>query len=195
MTFGQKLNYLRKNAGLTQEDVAQHLGISPQAVSKWENDLSCPDIMLLPEIAKLYEKTVDALLSDGDFAEAEAVEEKETTEEKEEIPAEEKQPEPVETETESKKNLDNSNLFLKVKVLSQQGDKVNIKLPVSLLKSLKSILGSVKLNSEMTGGIDLSGIDFDSIFELIESGAIGDIVDITSQNGDIVKICVERDSI
>lgn len=194
MTFGEKLNYLRKNAGLTQDDVAQHLGISPQAVSKWENDLSCPDIMLLPEIAKLYGKTVDALLSDGDFAEAEVTEEKEATEEKEEIPAEEKQPEPVEAKADSK-NLDNANLFLKVKVLSQQGDKVNIKLPVSLLKSLKSILGSVKLNSEMTGGIDLSGIDFDSIFELIESGAIGDIVDITSQNGDIVKICVERDSI
>ena len=195
MTFGEKLNYLRKHAGLTQDDVAQHLGISPQAVSKWENDLSCPDIMLLPEIAKLYGKTVDALLGDGDFAEAEVTEEKEATEEKEEIPAEEKQPEPVETETESKKNLDNSNLFLKVKVLSQQGDKVNIKLPISLLKSLKGVLGSITLNSDMTGGIDLSGIDFDSIFELIESGAIGDIVDITSQNGDIVKICVERDSI
>ena len=192
MTFGEKLNYLRKNAGLTQEDVAQHLGISPQAVSKWENDLSCPDIMLLPEIAKLYGKTVDALLADGNFAEVEVTEEKEA---REEIPAEEKQPEPTEIKTESKINPDNSNLFLKVKVLSQQGDKVNIKLPVSLLKSLKSILGSVKLNSEMTGGIDLSEIDFDSIFELIESGAIGDIVDITSQNGDIVKICVERDSI
>lgn len=195
MTFGEKLGYLRKNAGLTQDDVAQHLGISPQAVSKWENDLSCPDIMLLPEIAKLYGKTVDALLSDGDFAEAETVEEKEATEEKEEIPAEEKQPEPVETETESKKNLDNANLFLKVKVLSQQGDKVNIKLPVSLLKSLKGVLGSVLLNSDMTGGIDLSSIDLDMIFELVDRGVIGDIVDVSTQNGDIVKICVERDSV
>ena len=195
MTFGEKLNYLRKNAGLTQDDVAQHLGISPQAVSKWENDLSCPDIMLLPEIAKLYGKTVDALLSDGDFAEAEAVEEKETTEEKEEIPAQEKQPDSVKTETESKKNLDNSNLFLKVKVYSHQGDNVNVKLPVSLLKSLKGVLGSALLNSDMTGGIDLSSIDLDMIFELVDRGVIGDIVDIATQGGDYVKVCVERDSI
>lgn len=194
MTFGEKLSYLRKNARLTQDDVAQHLGISPQAVSKWENDLSCPDIMLLPEIAKLYGKTVDALLSDGDFAEAEVTEEKEATEEKEEIPAEEKQPEPVKAKTDSN-NLDNANLFLKVKVLSQQGDKVNIKLPISLLKSLKGVLGSITLNSDMTGGIDLSSIDFDMIFELVERGVIGDIVDVSTQNGDIVKICVERDSI
>ena len=54
MTFGEKLNSMRKNSGFTQEEVAVRLGISPQAVSKWENDLSCPDIMLLPEIAKLY---------------------------------------------------------------------------------------------------------------------------------------------
>lgn len=195
MTFGEKLGYLRKNAGLTQDDVAQHLGISPQAVSKWENDLSCPDIMLLPEIAKLYGKTVDALLGDGDFAEAEATEEKETTEEKGEIPAEEKQPEPVETETGSKKNLDNAHLFLKVKVYSHQGDNVNIKLPVSLLKSLKGVLGSVLLNSDMTGGIDLSSIDLDMIFELVDRGVIGDIVDIATQGGDYVKVCVERDGI
>ena len=48
MTFGEKLNSMRKNSGFTQEEVAVRLGISPQAVSKWENDLSCPDIMLLP---------------------------------------------------------------------------------------------------------------------------------------------------
>ena len=54
MTFGSKLNLMRKKAGLTQEEIAGELGISPQAVSKWENDLSCPDIMLLPRIAQIY---------------------------------------------------------------------------------------------------------------------------------------------
>ena len=198
MTFGEKLNYLRKNAGLTQDDVAQHLGISPQAVSKWENDLSCPDIMLLPEIAKLYGKTVDALLGDGDFTDAEIEEEKETTEkeeEKAENTAEEKQTDPVEAKTDDKKNLDKSNLFLKVKVYSHQGDNVNVKLPISLLKSLKGVLESIMLNSDMTGGIDLSSIDIDMIFELVERGVIGDIVDISTQGGDYVKVCIERDSL
>ena len=177
MTFGEKLNYLRKNAGLTQEDVAQHLGISPQAVSKWENDLSCPDIMLLPEIAKLYGITVDELLNSDSFEAEERIE-----------------PLVAEKETEQKTD-DKGDLFLKVRVLSQQGDKVNVKLPVSLLKSLKGILGSAMLNASLTGGIDLSSIDLDEIFALVERGVIGDIVDVTSQNGDIVKICVERDSI
>ena len=192
MTFGEKLNYLRKSAGLTQDDVARHLGISPQAVSKWENDLSCPDIMLLPEIAKLYGKTVDALLSNGDFTEAGVKEETEATNE---FPAKETAPKPLEANTESKKNLDNANLFLKVKVLSRQGDNVNVKLPVSLLKSVKGILGNIKLNSDMTGGVDLSEIDFDAIFELVERGVIGDIVDIATQSGDYVKVCVEREDI
>lgn len=186
MTFGEKLNYMRKKAGLTQEEVSHRLGISPQAVSKWENDLSCPDIMLLPEIAKLYGISVDALLGGGDFTESEA---------KRETPAEEKKPEPREAKTDIKKNANISNLFLKVKVISQFGDNVNVKLPVSLLKSLKGVLESVKLNSAMTGGIDLSTIDFDAVFELVDSGVLGEIVDITTQNGDMIKVCVEQESI
>lgn len=186
MTFGEKLNYMRKQAGLTQEEVSHRLGISPQAVSKWENDLSCPDIMLLPEIAKLYGISVDALLGDGDFTEAEV---------KKESPPQEKQPEQSKVKTDIKKNVNISNLFLKVRVISQFGDNVNVKLPVSLLKSLKGVLGSVKLNSAMTGGIDLSEIDFDAIFELVDSGVIGEIVDVTTQNGDIIKVCVERENI
>ncbi len=62
MTIGQKLADMRRRAGLTQDAVAEHLGISPQAVSKWENDISCPDITFLPEIATLYNTSVDELL-------------------------------------------------------------------------------------------------------------------------------------
>ena len=45
-SFGQRFQRLRKNAGLTQEEVATKLNITPQAVSKWENDASAPDISL-----------------------------------------------------------------------------------------------------------------------------------------------------
>lgn len=183
MTFGEKLNHMRKKAGFTQEEVSHRLGISPQAVSKWENDLSCPDIMLLPEIAKLYGISVDALLGDDDLSKTE------------ETAAEKKQPEQSAPKTDIKKNLNNSNSFVKVKVLSQFGDNVNVKLPVSLLKSLKGVLGNIKFNNSVTGGIDLSGLDIDMIFDLVESGAIGEIVDITTQNGDIIKVCVEQESV
>ena len=182
MTFGEKLNHLRKNAGLTQEDISSRLGISPQAVSKWENDLSCPDIMLLPEIAKLYGITVDELLNSADPEK----------EKKIEIPVAEKE---TKEKVESKKSDDKGELFIKVQVFSRQGDNINVKLPVALVKSVKSILKSVSVNSSATNGIDISDIDFDMIFELIERGVIGDIVDITTQGGDYVKICVERESI
>ena len=72
MTFGSKLNLMRKKAGLTQEEIAGELGISPQAVSKWENDLSCPDIMLLPRIAQIYNISVDELLNQ-DYSEVSSV--------------------------------------------------------------------------------------------------------------------------
>ena len=182
MTFGEKLNYLRKNAGLTQEDISSRLGISPQAVSKWENDLSCPGIMLLPEIAKLYGITVDELLNSENFEQEEK--NKNTVMEKE-----------TDKKAEVKKDDDKGDLFLKVKIHTHQGDNVNVKLPASLLKSIKGLLGSVKLNSDMTGGIDLSEIDFDMIFELVERGVIGDIVDMTTQTGDCVKVCVERENV
>lgn len=52
----------RKERGLTQEELARVLGISYQAVSKWENALSMPDITLLPELSRTLEVTVDKLL-------------------------------------------------------------------------------------------------------------------------------------
>lgn len=52
---------LRKAAGLTQEQLASRLGISYQAVSKWENAQSCPDVMLLPRLAEIFGISIDAL--------------------------------------------------------------------------------------------------------------------------------------
>ena len=64
MSIGERLLKMRKERGLTQEDIADALGVTPQAVSKWENDVSCPDITLLPKLAKLLGTTTDAILSD-----------------------------------------------------------------------------------------------------------------------------------
>jgi len=60
-TLSEQLLALRKSKGLTQEDLATQLGISYQAVSKWENGQSCPDIALLPRLAEIYEVTIDSL--------------------------------------------------------------------------------------------------------------------------------------
>lgn len=62
MYLSSNLKKYRIMKGLTQEDVADFLGITPQSVSKWERDESCPDITLLPALANIFETSVDLLL-------------------------------------------------------------------------------------------------------------------------------------
>lgn len=64
-TIGERIKFHRKRLGMTQEQLAEHIGVSAQAVSKWENNLSCPDISILPELAALFGITVDELLGKG----------------------------------------------------------------------------------------------------------------------------------
>ena len=59
---GKQIALLRKNKGLTQEDVAERLNISPQAVSKWENGRTMPELSLLVELSELLDCTVDGIL-------------------------------------------------------------------------------------------------------------------------------------
>ena len=59
--FGQRIAAYRKERGLTQESLAQRLGVTNQAVSKWESDQCCPDIMLLPALADEFGVSLDEL--------------------------------------------------------------------------------------------------------------------------------------
>lgn len=61
-TLGKRISAGRKKLGLTQDALAEKLGVTAQAVSKWENDQSCPDITMLPKLAELFDTTTDALL-------------------------------------------------------------------------------------------------------------------------------------
>lgn len=64
MNLGKNISELRKKNNLTQEELANMLGVSPQAVSKWENDTACPDIALLPKIAEIFGVTIDELMNE-----------------------------------------------------------------------------------------------------------------------------------
>ena len=62
MQLGKRIKELRIENNLTQESLAEQLGVSFQAVSRWENDLTYPDITLLPILANMFGVTVDYLL-------------------------------------------------------------------------------------------------------------------------------------
>lgn len=61
----EQIAFLRRQKGLTQEELAKALGVSNQAVSKWEAGQCCPDIGLLPDIAALFGVTIDQLMGYG----------------------------------------------------------------------------------------------------------------------------------
>lgn len=62
-TFGNLVTQLRKAKGMTQADLAEKMGITDKAVSKWERDLSYPDIVSIPHLAEILGVTVDELLT------------------------------------------------------------------------------------------------------------------------------------
>ncbi len=62
MSLGQQLKKLRESKGFSQEDVAKKIGIMRQAVYKWENDKSCPDIENLILLSEMYNVTLDELI-------------------------------------------------------------------------------------------------------------------------------------
>ena len=65
MTFGEKLKEARKKAGMTQEQLANLLSVSRQAITKWESDKGMPDIENLKVLSKALEVSIDSLLDDG----------------------------------------------------------------------------------------------------------------------------------
>ena len=61
-TLGMMIAELRKEKGMTQLELAERMGVTDKAVSKWERDLSCPDINSLPNLAEILGVTVDELM-------------------------------------------------------------------------------------------------------------------------------------
>ena len=64
MSMGKNIAYFRKSKGYTQEELGQKIGVTNQAVSKWESETSMPDIMLLPQIANELDVTLDDLFAE-----------------------------------------------------------------------------------------------------------------------------------
>ena len=65
MSIGENIARLRKEKGWTQVELGEKLGVSNQAVSKWESEMTFPDVMLLPYIAELFEVSIDDLYNEA----------------------------------------------------------------------------------------------------------------------------------
>lgn len=163
-TIGNRIAKFRKAKGMTQEELASIMGVSSQAVSKWENDASCPDISLLPQLCKTLGVTADELLTGK-------------TDEVKLVPAQER------------KSLDE--LTMRVNVLSHEGDKVKVNLPMTLVKVCMEIGVEIAPGFMGEQGDALKGIDLNKIVELVERGLIGKLVEIESADGDTVEVVVE----
>ena len=61
-TLGMRIAELRKEHGMTQLELAEKMGVTDKAVSKWERDLSCPDITSIPNLAKIFGVSVEDLM-------------------------------------------------------------------------------------------------------------------------------------
>lgn len=168
---GKNLLTLRKEKNWTQDEVAEKLGVSAQAVSKWETGASCPDISLLPVISDLYGVLVDDLLRDEEERR--------------------KRKESVMTYVPEEKRKKPEELLFRVLVDSGDGDKVRINLPLPLLKAGIGFGMASKFTSKFLGENALKDIDLEQIFRLAESGVIGKLIEVDSGNGDHVEIVVE----
>ena len=164
MSIGKRIAALRRETNLKQDDLAQMLEVSPQAVSKWENDQTCPDISLLPKLAKILGVSVDELLSV-----------------KQEL-------QPVVTLVPEDQRKDIKDMTLRIVVDSADGDKVRVNLPMAL------VLLAMEMGMEMpqvSGNDALKDIDWAQVMELVRHGVMGNLIEVESADGDIVRIFVE----
>lgn len=231
-TLGRRIARLRLAKTATQERLAKELNVSPQAVSKWENDINYPDISLLPDLARFLGVSVDELLSGASASAQESSAAQESATEKSaaeavsvvvdepaeivEEPAEQdnqgiatqssgfsfgklfgksmiKVEKNDEADGSKKKGVRLGNGSAKhglhVYIVSDDGDVVDMCVPLGLAKFVLNsgiqVSGSY-LNQETQE--QLSNINLDALMDAAKTGESGTLVDITSADGDVVKI-------
>lgn len=167
LTLGRRIQALRREQALTQDALAERMGVTPQAVSKWENDLSCPDILSLPRLAKELHTSIDTLLTGESPASSSALTVKKPEE-----------------------------LIVRIAFNSEDGTRFGLNLPFTVFR-LGVMYDMLKFTiTSESGEVDaekfaqaMADTDFRHIVRLIESGVTGKLVDIDM--GDRLTIWTE----
>lgn len=164
-TLDERIAYYRKKCGLTQEDLAEKCSVTPQAVSKWENAITSPDISLLPRLSEIFGISCDELLG----------------------------VKKAETVAVAKNDFDPSRAILKIRVTSDEA-KVSVNLPLEIAK-LVLTSGVIDFDgNDSLGSLKaaLENIDLDRVIALANVGVMGKLVEVeASEDHTKVEIFVE----
>lgn len=156
LSLGQRIAALRKEQGLTQEALSEALNITPQAVSKWENSQSCPDIMTLPALARLLNVSIDTLLT-GEMPDATGS-----------LPLPARKPE---------------ELIVRIMIDEQDGNRFNVNLPFTVFRlgvrygmiDITWNSGEEEVSAQKKASL-MAGLDFNTMVRMIESGVTGKLL-------------------
>lgn len=181
-TLGRRIARLRLEHGMTQERLARELGVTAQAVSKWENDLSAPDIMSLPTLAHTLGVTVDELL--GAAGETAATPASEPTGEGHEPEGSATMGEPVAQAGPTTEEPPAKAHRLHIQIHdAEDGDDVNINVPLGL--------AGIVLRTGVGVNVFDNDVDTKLLADAIKNGEPGTLVEVASPDGDNVTISLE----
>ena len=168
-SIGKRIGIHRRQRNITQEQLAETMGVTSQAVSKWENDISCPDISVMPQLADYFGVSLDQLIRG-------------------ETPAS------VQLLPESQRK-DASQLTLRMIATTSGGDFCKVNLPLPLVKAALEIslplINTLQLNNDAALSDTLGKVDFQSLVQLAESGAIGKLFEAKTADGNSVELFIE----
>lgn len=162
LTLGERIAEGRKKCGYTQESFAELLDVTPQAVSKWENDISCPDIQLLPKISQILGISVDELLTGRKAISNETP--------------------PIE------KTIDTSKLKFVINVEKPGQKPVVVSFPFATAKRFAKIGNGI---SGITGNGALNSEQLDEIISLVENGATGEVFKVEANDDTVARFVIE----
>ncbi len=166
--IGANIARLRREHNMKQDELAEMLDVTPQAVSKWENGASMPDIALLPKLANIFGVTIDDLFGAD------------------------RTPEPDVQMVPPEKRKSFDEMILRVRV-QDGGDKVNINLPLPLIKIAleMGMNSSMGLDNVNIGKVNLSTVDFSRIIKYVEAGVIGKFIEVEGSGGEtvVIEVC------
>ena len=165
-TLDERIAFYRRKCGLTQEELAEKCSVTPQAVSKWENAITSPDISLLPRLSEIFGVSCDELLGA-------------------------RKPEAVAV---AQNEFDPSRAVLKIRIITDEA-RVSLNLPLEVVKLLLAT-GAIDLveDDESLKGAKsaLESIDLDRVIALANAGVMGKLVEIeVNEENTKVEIWVE----